>query len=191
MSRKIWLAALSLGILGFQSTLAAQQFTIELKNGTTFLSRYPPEEAPWDSTKIVFLSEFGNLISISTAEVASVKSEAELKGFGHMLNATTIALGWAPNDAIDPDSEEGRSQAALDRYYEALGAANQPAQPASVEQFVDPSQAGQSGQSGLAYGMWGLGAAPPPPPPPLMPMPLPPGASAPAIPTEPAPPVDQ
>jgi hypothetical protein len=187
-TRTLWLAVLALGVSGSLASLEAQQFTVQLKNGSTFLTRYPPEEAPWDATKLVFLTEYGNLISVSADEVASVQSDIEAKGFGRVINATTIALGWAPNDALDPDSEEGRQQAMMDRYLEAIRGGSS-SQPSSLEQFVDP---GEAGQAGFSTG-FGSPAAPQVPPAyylPQGPGALPPGALAPPPALVPAPPAE-
>ncbi len=164
MNGRRWFALFALGLGWIVVPVCAQQYTIELKNGSTFLSRYPPEEAPWDATKVVFLSEFGNLISVSTADIASVSSDLEAKGYGRMLNATTMALGWAPNDAIDPDSEEGQAQARMERYLEAIGGGSDASQSNNVDQFVDPAEAGGGG---FAPG-W-PGSAPAATPPPFLP----------------------
>jgi hypothetical protein len=117
--------------------LSAAVYTVTLNNGTTFETRYEPRDAPWDANKTVFLDEWGNLISLAKDEVAEVVSDFESKGYGAMLDDTTMSLGWAPNDAIDPASPEGQQAAAV-----AAAAAQQSAGQESItyDQFVEPNQ---------------------------------------------------
>ena len=76
-------------------------YTIRLNNGTSFTTRYEPEDASWDDSKVVFLDEVGTLISISKSEIAGIESDFETKGYGRMIDTTTMELGWAPNDAAE------------------------------------------------------------------------------------------
>jgi hypothetical protein len=118
----------------------AETYTLTLKNGNTFLTRYQPQDASWDAEKLVFLDEFGNQIALAKSDVDTLTTEFESRGFGHVLNSTTVAIGWAPNDAIDPDSDEGKAAAALD----SLAGSGQQAPPPvyNQEQFVEPSATG-------------------------------------------------
>jgi hypothetical protein len=132
---------------------AAEVYTITLQNGTTFLTRYQPEDASWDAAKLVFLNEQGNQISLPKADVTSIATEMENRGFGHMLNSTTMALGWAPNDAIDLDSDEGKAALQAEQR-----AGQQEAPPVyNQEQFVEPGAA-----TGLPLSMIGAGNYTPP-----------------------------
>lgn len=131
----------------------AESYTITLKNGTSFLTRYQPEDASWDAEKLVFLDEHGNQLSLAKGDVESIGTELENRGFGHMLNATTLAIGWAPNDAIDPESDEAKAAAAGGQ----MGG-GQPAAPNyNQEQFVEPGAA-----TGLPLSMVGAGNYTPP-----------------------------
>ena len=109
---------------------------VTMKNGTTFDTRYQPEEASWDPDKVVVMTEFGNRVALPAAEIESVAVDSESRGFGHQLNSTTMALGWAPNDALDLNSEEGKAALAADAAAQAA-AANAP-QVYNQQQFVEP-----------------------------------------------------
>lgn len=135
----------------------AESYTIALKNGNSFLTRYQPEDASWDAEKLVFLDEHGNLIALAKADVDSITTELENRGFGHVLNSTTLAIGWAPNDAIDPDSDEAKAAAAAGAAGQ-MGGGQQEAPPIyNQEQFVEPGAA-----TGLPLSMVGAGNYTPP-----------------------------
>ncbi len=85
---------------------SAAVYTIHLKSGDTFETRYEPRDASWDSSKVIFLDEVGNLISLVKNDIARVDSDVEAAGYGHMLDDTTMMLGRAPNDAPEAGSAE-------------------------------------------------------------------------------------
>ena len=133
--------------------VSAAVYTVTMKNGTTFDTRYQPEEASWDSQKVVLLTEFGNRIALPAAEIDSVTVDSESRGFGHQMNSTTMALGWAPNDALDPSTPEG--QAAMAAEAAAAASAASAPQVYNQQQFVEPGQL-----SGLPVWMTGINAVP-------------------------------
>jgi len=135
---------------------AAEIYHVNLLNGTTIDSRHAPQDAPWDSSKLILLTDVGNWITLAKADVAGVDTDTQNKGFGFVINTTTIALGWAPNDALTPEQQaEADADAAR---AEALAPA-----PYSLEQFVEPDQTQGIPSSWLGYGtvppMGGAGAA--------------------------------
>ena len=148
----------ALALVGSLVALPAlgETYTLTLKNGNTFLTRYQPQDASWDAEKLVFLDEFGNQIALAKSDVDTLTTEFESRGFGHVLNSTTVAIGWAPNDAIDPDSDEGKAAAAQD----ALAGSGQQAPPPvyNQEQFVEPGATG----GGLPLSFIGAGNYTPP-----------------------------
>ncbi len=144
---------------------AAESYTITLHNGNSFKSRYQPQAAPWDAGKVLFRTDAGNLISVSSADVASVSADSENRGFGRVLNSTTLMLGAAPNDLPVPPTPGSPEAAAAAAAAAAAGTSAAPATPYSINQFVEPSQTqglpgGWIGSSG--YGA-GSSASPPPP----------------------------
>jgi hypothetical protein len=95
LSRALLVATAALAVA---APVSAALYTVTLTNGTTFASRYKPRDAWWDAQKVVLLDEAGNLISLAKSEIESIESDVGAKGFGHMLDDTTMAFGWAPND---------------------------------------------------------------------------------------------
>ncbi len=155
MARLRYAIAFALAALLASTPLAAVKFTVYLTNGTTFESRYQPKDASWDAEKIVFLDETGNPISLAKSEVERVESDVDAAGFGHMLDNTTMAFGWAPNDL----SEEAGT-AARERYATAAAAA-----PASTEPIYNVNQAPVVPLYITTQAQPGSAAAPPPPAP--------------------------
>lgn len=137
----------------FAPAAEATVYTITLKNGTTFDSRYQPEEASWDSNMVVLMTEFGNRIALAADDIDSVTVDSESRGFGHQLNASTMALGWAPNDGLDMNSEEGKAFLAAEAA--AAAAAGQAPPVYNQQQFVQPGQT-----TGLPVWMTGVNAVP-------------------------------
>jgi len=142
--------------------LSAAIYSVQLKNGNSFETRYEPRDAPWDSGKLVLLDEWGNLISLSKDEVEEVSSDFEAKGYGAMLDDTTMALGWAPNDLIDPDSAEG--QAAAEAAATAAAQAGNQQPNVSIEQFVEPGDTQGLPAQWIGYPVNQPDVAPAPPP---------------------------
>ncbi len=138
-------------------------YTVTLKNGTTFDTRYQPERASWDPAKLLFLTEWGNEISLAIDDVASITTDTESRGFGHQLNATTIALGWAPNDQLVPGSEEYQAAETAARQDAALQALASPVY--DTKQFVEPNQSG----GGIPVWMTGYNSVPQVSPQPVQP----------------------
>jgi hypothetical protein len=112
------------------SAATAQAFRVTLVNGTTFETRYQPRPAPWDDEKVIFMSELGNLVSLEESEIASVDAISDLRGFGRVIDTTTIDLGIMPNDLTDEQIEQRRALP------EALP------QRFDMEQFVEPDEVG-------------------------------------------------
>ncbi len=147
--------AVAFAFVGALSALpaAADVYTITLANGTTFQTRYQPEDASWDPAKLVFLDELGNRLSLAKSDVVSIATDLETRGFGHMLNSTTMALGWAPNDALDPDSDEGKAALQAEAQRAMMQGSAQPVY--NQQQFVEPGAL-----SGLPVWMTGINAVP-------------------------------
>lgn len=77
---------------------AAEVYTIRLTSGGTFESRYQPKQAAWDATLVTFVDETGTEIALPQAAIADVVAQSEQKGYGRVLNTTTVDLGFMPND---------------------------------------------------------------------------------------------
>jgi hypothetical protein len=132
----------------------AETYHVKTVAGDEFLTRYQPEEASWDNGQILFLTEVGNWIALPKDDVAGITTETENKGYGRVIDTTTIALGRSPNDAATPEEEAAQKQ---DSPMDALRSLLSQQQPSySVQQFVEPSEAG----GGLPVS-FGFGYSPP------------------------------
>jgi hypothetical protein len=82
----------------------ADMFHVKMKNGDTIDTLKQPEQASWDAGVVLLLTEYGNWIGLEQDEIDTVVSETAASGFGIPINTTTVAIGWAPNDAVDPNA---------------------------------------------------------------------------------------
>lgn len=130
---------LALGVL-CAAPAAAEVYHVELANGEQFDSRYPPEEASWDSELLLFHSETGNWVGVRRGEVLRVTIETELRGAGRRIDATTIYMGRTANAAPAPGSE-GEQDASV-ALLQALYDQNAAQQSYTIEQFVEPGEVG-------------------------------------------------
>lgn len=144
MRPKTMLAAVLLfAVFLMAQPLTAELFTVKLANGSSFETRYEPAAAEWDESKVVFLSDVGNWIAVDRSEVLEVISEVNSRGFGLVIDSSTIAIGWAPNDAPEAEEETAADPAA--RLLDYLEARDAQRPNYNVDQFVEPSQAGSGG----------------------------------------------
>ena len=130
-------------LLTLPAIAGAETFTVTLDNGNTVLTRYQPKVTPPDEEKVMLLTETGNWISIPRERVVSVISNTESRGFGRVINTTTIALGLSPNEGAPEAEVPVDPTTALLNYLTAERAAGQ--QDYSVQQFVSTEQAGSGG----------------------------------------------
>lgn len=168
-------AAAAVALCALASPLAAEVYHLELDDGHVFESLYRPEEASWDSSLVLLLTDTGNWIAVPKAEIAHITTETENQGFGKVIDTNTILLGYSPNDLPLPDEEQQFSEIErLQQFYQDQE------RDYSVQQFVEPGQAGSTGGlpaagadagqgftyfgGGSAGAAPGSGAAPPPPP---------------------------
>lgn len=133
--RLLFAAGVVLSVLALAGSAVAGTYIVTLASGATFESRYKPQVAPWDGGKVLVLSDVGNWLTLKRADIASVKSTSENRGLGFVIDNTTIALGWAPNDNLTPEQEAEAAQAAA-RSGQGLFQQQQPNY--SVNQFVEP-----------------------------------------------------
>lgn len=132
MSRLVrTLAWVLVGILAV-APLSATVYKVTLKNGNVFETRYQPEDASWDKGKVVFLDEMGNLIALAKDDVQEIQSDIAAKGYGLVIDDTTMYLGWAPNEGEEAGGEGVAAAAAQ--------ATGQEQPNVSYNQFVEPDQ---------------------------------------------------
>jgi len=124
--------------------LSAEVYTLTLDNGATFETRYQPIEDPTDPDQLQLLTETGNWITLPVDIVVSVSASTEAQGFGRVIAANTIEIGMSLNDLAVPDVEGGPADSAqaLLQYFRAQ---DQQRQDFTVQQFVEPEQAGVGG----------------------------------------------
>jgi hypothetical protein len=94
--------------------LHALEYEIRLHNGNVFHTRYEPTVAPFDDTKLLFMTVNGNPITLVRTDVKDVISLTEASGFGKRLDAMTVLIGLAPNDNPTPEEQaalEGQAAA--------------------------------------------------------------------------------
>ncbi len=107
MVRARFAVALSVVLLAAALPAGASVFHVALTNGSVIDSLYEPQEASWDHGMVLVLTDAGNWIGVHKDEIANVASENATRGFGIVINATTISLGEAPNDLPTPGKDVG------------------------------------------------------------------------------------
>lgn len=134
--RRCVLLVVALSLLALP--VQAELYTVQLENGNSFESRYRPQAASWDDSQILLLTDVGNWIALPRAEISGMTVDTEVKGFGLVIDTTTVALGIAPNDLPTEEATAADPQLQLLQYLQQQ--AERP--PYSVEQFVEPTEAG-------------------------------------------------
>ena len=99
-------AAIVLAVFLVASSAQAIFYTVTLKNGTTFETRYRPNQADWDENVSMLLTDQGNWIALHNDEIADVVSVFEESGFGYQLDTSTRIIGVTPNDLIQEEVDE-------------------------------------------------------------------------------------
>jgi hypothetical protein len=140
------LVLLVFALLAVPALAAAEIYTVTLTNGSVLETAYQPQEAAFDRSMVLLMTDVGNWIGVQKSEIESVRSDAELGGYGKVIEKNTILLGWSANDAADPDAKpEGNSRTdpamsataqALQNLYEQ----RQAEQNYSIKQFVQPGE---------------------------------------------------
>jgi len=146
--RSLGLAA---ALLAVALPAAAEVYTIRLTNGTVFESRYQPKQAAWDPTMVTFVDETGTDIGLPQALIGEVTAQSETKGYGRVIDTTTVDLGFMPND-LDQAQQMMREQAQSAGFQQSLAAA-----PFNQGQFVEPSAMGGGIPVGFSSSNFGGG----------------------------------
>ncbi len=140
MTRKSFVLALLALLL--PAMAVAEVFTLTLENGATFETRYRPKLSYPDEDKVMLLTSNGNWIAFPRERVAAVEVDFESKGYGLVIDNTTISLGFAPNETSSEEETPADPASRLLRYLEQRDAGQQ---NQSVEQFVNTDSAGSAG----------------------------------------------
>jgi len=135
---RVWPLLVALALLALPA--GAEIYTITLTNGTVVETAQQPQEATWDSNMVLFLTDVGNWVAVTKAEIESVRSETQRKGYGIRISDSTVAIGWAPND-LPTEEEAAQGRAGVDRAADALdrmAAQAEQDRNYSINQFVEP-----------------------------------------------------
>jgi hypothetical protein len=115
MARSLRSAFMVAAALLVVAPASATVFVVHLHDGATFETRFEPQDAFYDPGKVVFYDEIGVLVALHKSDIAKIEADIEVSGFGHVIDDTTIAVGWAPNDAPEAGSPlDQMRQAAID-----------------------------------------------------------------------------
>ncbi|REJ83903.1 MAG: hypothetical protein DWQ36_19295 [Acidobacteria bacterium] len=108
-SRRL-LPGLALAVVALLGTvvpaLANNSYIVNLKNGSTIISKYRPVTADFDETLMLMMTESGNTIAIEKAAIDTIVSDLENRGFGTVINTTTVVVGRSANDAAVDDEAQ-------------------------------------------------------------------------------------
>lgn len=97
----------------FAAPLSAEIFKIRMKSGNEFVSKYKPRQAWYSEDKLLIMTEAGNIVALDKSEIETVESDLESRGFGVVIDTTTIMVGVRPNDM--PVLDDEAINQALDR----------------------------------------------------------------------------
>jgi hypothetical protein len=175
MLRSLSRLGLALGLLLLAALPAgADIYHVKLTSGTVIDSRYQPQDASWDKSMVLLLTEVGNWVGVRKDDIESVTAENATRGFGVTIRNNTISLGVAPNDQPKPADEK---TAALDRLTQAiqgLSQAQQAPAPYSIQQGVSSEHT-----QGIPAGFINQNSGSSQPPPVVIPVPVPAPTTAP------------
>ncbi len=133
------LAALAVAL---PALAAAEIYTLTLDNGATFETRYRPKLSYPDGDKAILLTSTGNWISFPVERVAGVEVDLEVRGYGLVIDTTTISLGFAPNESATAEETATDPSTRLLQYLQQRDGQQG---NATVDQFVNTDRAGQAG----------------------------------------------
>jgi hypothetical protein len=138
MRVRVGILLLSLALLALPA--AADVFHVTLKNGSEILTTRQPQQASWDPTMVLLLTEVGNWVGFMKDEIDSIRAEDPTGGYGVRISDNVIALGWSPNDL---PGAEGKPADVNDRFAsiaERMLEMAEAQQSYSVQQFVQPEE---------------------------------------------------
>src|SRR5262245_9210511 len=103
MRFRVGILLLSLTLLALPA--AADIYHVTLKNGSEILTTRQPQQATWDPSMILLLTEVGNWVGFTKDEIESIRAEDPADGYGVRISDNVIALGWSPNDLPGADGK--------------------------------------------------------------------------------------
>lgn len=152
---RVWPFLLALTLLA--APAGAEVYRVTLNNGQVFETGYQPQEASWDASMVLLMTDVGNWIGVSKADIQQVENMEESGGYGMKIAAHTYEIGISPNDLAEAEAElaaaggagAGAAGQAADTRVQMLQLMLQQQQTASqqrqaeqsytVQQFVEPN----------------------------------------------------
>lgn len=96
-------AAAALWFVSFP-VLANNSYIVNLKSGATIISKYRPVESDFDPELMLMMTAAGNTVVIPKADIDTIVSDLENRGFGVVIDTSTVVVGRTANDAaVDSD----------------------------------------------------------------------------------------
>ena len=110
MPARLNLGPVLIGLLALcvaASASAHNAFIVNLKNGSTLISKYRPVTAAFDDSFMLVMTSAGNSIAIEKSSIESIVSDLENRGFGVVIDVSTVIVGRSANDAEQLDLSTG------------------------------------------------------------------------------------
>jgi hypothetical protein len=150
---RVWPLLLALTLLAVPAS--ADVYYVTLTNGTVIETAHQPQQASWDPTMVLLLTEVGNWIGFPKDQIQGVRAEDPTQGFGIRISDKAIALGRSPNDLPNgDDSTKTKADLLTERYLsiaERQLALEEARQNYSIQQFAEPGTNG--GGIPITYGV--------------------------------------
>ncbi|MEM1249280.1 MAG: hypothetical protein AAGK22_23085 [Acidobacteriota bacterium] len=137
---------LLLGVAGllfaslFSAPLTAQVYKIQMKSGNEFVSKYKPRQAWYSEDKLLIMTKAGNIVALDKSDIETVESDLESRGFGVVIDTTTVMVGTRPNDM--PVLDDDAINQALDRASRLQSLRGRQPQNFSSPLFSEPNGGG-------------------------------------------------
>ncbi|HEY4565143.1 MAG TPA: hypothetical protein VIJ36_19320, partial [Thermoanaerobaculia bacterium] len=164
---RVWPLLLALALLA--APAAADVYYVTLTNGQVIQTAHQPQQASWDPSMVLLLTEVGNWVGFPKDQIQGVRVEDPTQGYGIRISDKAIALGRSPNDLpTSDDSTKSRADQLTERYLsiaERQMQIQEDRRNYSVQQFVEPGASagiplisyGSNSGALSGYGGMGLG----------------------------------
>ncbi|HEY4575968.1 MAG TPA: hypothetical protein VIJ26_18450 [Thermoanaerobaculia bacterium] len=137
---RVWPLLLALALLA--APAAADVYYVTLTNGQVIQTAHQPQQASWDPSMVLLLTEVGNWVGFPKDQIQGVRVEDPTQGYGIRISDKAIALGRSPNDLpVNDDSTKSRADQLSERYLalaERQLAIQEERRNYTVQQFAEP-----------------------------------------------------
>jgi hypothetical protein len=138
---RVWPLLLALALLAVPAS--ADVYYVTLTNGQVIQTAHQPQQASWDPSMVLLMTEVGNWVGFPKDQIQGVRVEDPTQGYGIRISDKAIALGRSPNDLpASDDTTKSRADQLTDRYLaiaERQLELEEERRNYSVQQFVEPS----------------------------------------------------